>query len=163
MRMSRICSLLMVASALAFAVNGCGGSATLVDPASASDSSKLRTTGNPAPVVVAATPTPTQSPVADAFLVAKITNVKKPTMGLGKLVATVEVSNPSTVALTGTVKVSFINNEQPSGEPQTRSVTIQPRGRETFTFTGISWFLDSAQAEVNTLHTATTGSYAGTY
>ncbi|HEY9899184.1 MAG TPA: hypothetical protein V6D00_08390 [Pantanalinema sp.] len=163
MRMSRICSLLMVASALAFAVNGCGGSATLIDPTSAGDSSKLRTTGTPAPVVVAATPAPSPTPVADAFLVASVTNVKKATLGLGKLVATVEVSNPSTVALTGTVKVSFINNEKPSGEPQTRTVTIQPKGREVLTFTGTSWFLDNAQAEVTTLNTTAAGSYAGTY
>lgn len=163
MRMSRICSLLMVASALAFAVNGCGGSATLVDPTAASPSSKLRASASPGPVVVAATPAPTPAPTADAFLVATVTNVKKPTLGLGKLVATVEVSNPSTVALTGTVKVTFINNDQASGEPQTRNVTVQPKAKETLTFTATSWFLDSAQAEINTLHTSTTGSYAGTY
>ncbi|MNY39651.1 hypothetical protein D3C86_1743450 [compost metagenome] len=112
-------------------------------------------------MVVAATPAPTPAPVADAFLTATVTNIKKPTLGLGKLAATVEVSNPSTVALTGTVKVVFINNQQPSGEPQSRTVTIQPKGKETITFTGTSWFLDSAQAEVTTLRTS--GGYAGTY
>ncbi|MBO9539935.1 hypothetical protein J7643_05000 [bacterium] len=161
MRISRICSLLMVASALAFAVNGCGGGATLIDPEAVNSSKQLRTTDPTAPVVVAATPAPTPAPVSDAFLTATVTNIKKPTLGLGKLAATVEVTNPSNIALTGTVKVVFINNQQPSGEPQSRTVTVQPKGKETITFTGTSWFLDSAQAEVTTQRTS--GGYAGTY
>lgn len=150
MRLTQSCSFWLSGLAIAIAMTGCGGSATLVDPQAVEQAAQLKVQ-SPAPVVVAATPTPTPQPLVNATLKATVTNFKKATLGfIGNYTATVEVTNASPISLNGTVKVSFTKKGSVVGTPQTKDVTVAPNGSQTLTFTDSGNFLDNAQVEVVT-------------
>lgn len=130
-------------------IAGCGGTAALVDPQAVDQASQLKVA--PTPVVVA-TPAPTPAPaqVVMAQLAVSLTSFKQTLLGFGKATAVVDVSNPSSVLLTGTVKLTFIKNGQPSGTPQTQPVTLSAGARQSLTFTSSTMFLDDAQPEIET-------------
>lgn len=148
MRVSRIGSLLFIGSALAVAMSGCGGTATLVDPSAITPASQMKNS-TPQPVVVASTPMPVATPQVMAQLQVSLKTFKKAFLGMGKSTATVEVSNPSNASLTGTIKVTFTKKGTASGTPQTQTVTVMPHGVQDMTFTASTWFLDNAQAELD--------------
>lgn len=149
MRFSQSCSFWLSGLAIAIAMTGCGGSATLVDPHAVETAAQLKVQ-SPAPVVVAATPTPAPQPLVNATLRATV-SYKKATLGfIGNNTATVEVTNPSPISLNGTVKVSFTKKGQVMGTPQSKDVTVAPNGNQTLTFTDSGNFLDNAQVEVLT-------------
>jgi glucose/arabinose dehydrogenase len=139
---------MLVAIALIVAMAGCGGTATLVDPSVVNQSSKLKTS-TPTPVIAQATPTPPPPKPVNAQLLASVANVKKALLGLGKCTATITVSNPSPITLTGTVQVTFTKKGVAASEqPQTKSVTLAPNAQQNLTFTSTSWFLDGATVSV---------------
>lgn len=147
MRFSRLCSWLLIGSAFAIAMNGCGGTATLVDPTAVEQARQLKQ-ASPAPVVTPPTPTPPPPAKVDARLQVSVKNVKKATLGLGKITATIEVANPSPVTLTGTVKVTFLKKGQATDKIQNRPISLPPNGKQDLTFTESTWFLDNAQADI---------------
>lgn len=148
MRISRSCSFWLSGLAIAIAMTGCGGSATLVDPHAVEEAAQLKVA---APVVLAATPTPTPKPLVDATLKASVSSFKKATLGfIGDCKATVEVTNASPITLNGTVKVSFTKKGTVAGVAPTQDVTVAPNGHQTLTFVYNGYFLDNAQVEIVT-------------
>lgn len=148
MRVSRFGSYILVAGALALAIAGCGGTATLVDPGAADEARQLKASA--APVVVAATPTPAPTPTpVMAKLQATLTTFDRPLLGLGKSTATFEITNPSNVSLTGTLKVTFLKKgETTSDRLHTQSITVGPNGKQTVSIVETTWLVSSATAEI---------------
>ncbi|HEY9856651.1 MAG TPA: hypothetical protein V6D05_12990 [Stenomitos sp.] len=146
MRVARYLSLLLIGGMLAVA--GCGGTATLVDP-TANDQAKQLKTATPTPVIVMPTPTPTPTPVVNAQLIVTVKDVDKATLGLGKLKATLEIKNPSTILLTGTLKITFTKKGQPTEDVQTKTVSVPPLQTQTLNVTSSNWFEDNVQAVID--------------
>jgi hypothetical protein len=151
--------------------SGCGKvDLTTVDPAGSAPS---RTTGNPAvkaPIVVAPTPAPAPTynpPLPMGKLMANLKFEDDPiyTFGLGTKKAIVDVSNPTTVPLRGSLKVEFTKKGTPvtSKPAETREVALDPGGKEqiTFTISGTSGFgVDNAKVTVQ-MEGETAGGAAG--
>lgn len=145
MRVARYLSLLLIGGMLVVA--GCGGTATLVDPTAADPAKQLKT-ATPAPVVVAPTPAPTPTPQINAKLNVLVKEVDKATLGLGKLKTTIEISNPSPILLTGTLKVTFMKKGQPTDDVITQTVSVAPQQTQTLNLSSTSWFMDNVQAVI---------------
>lgn len=165
MRVARYLSLLLIGGMLAVA--GCGGTATLVDP-TLNDQAKQLKTATPAPVVVTPTPMPTPAPQINARLMVTVKDVDKATLGLGKLKATLEITNPSPILLTGTLKLTFMKKGQPSSDVQTKTVSVPPQQTQTLAVTSTAWFMDNVQAEIEMSNGGfdphgPSNPYAGTY
>ena len=75
----------------------------------------------------------------------------------GKIVAKVEVENPTDRTLTGRLRVRFLDNGDPTGVIQTRKVTLRPKEKQVFTFSAEAARLDDAEATVETEAPATGG------
>lgn len=165
MRVARYMSLLLIGGMLAVA--GCGGTATLVDP-TAGDQAKQLKTATPTPVVASPTPTPTPTPQINAQLVVTVKDVDKATLGLGKLKATIEISNPSPILLSGNLKITFMKKGQPTEDVQTKAVSVPPQQKQTLNVTSSSWFMDNVQAVIEMNNGGfdphgTSGQYSGSY
>lgn len=165
MRVARYLSLLLIGGMLVVA--GCGGTATLVDP-TASDQAKQLKNSTPAPVVMAPTPAPTVAPVVNAQLNVTVKDVDKATLGLGKLKATLEIKNPSSILLTGTLTITFMKKGQPTEDVQTKTISVPPMQTQTMNVTSTSWFMDNVQAVVEMSNGGydphgTPGQQTGTY
>lgn len=105
-------------------------------------------------------PSPSGSPTAGTdtgslddrpVLVATMLEVKETgVMGMGKIIAKVEVENPGNTTLSGKLRVMFTDNGNPTANAQIKRVTLAPKERQTFTFTATAWRLDDAEASVET-------------
>ena len=97
--------------------------------------------------------TPPVAPQAPS-LSAWVIDVKEPgllsKLSGGKIVAKVEVENPSDRTLSGKLRVRFLDNGDPTGVIQTRSVTLKPKEKVVLTFSADAWRLDDAEASVET-------------
>lgn len=147
---------LAVASALMLMATGCGGSANLVPVDGVGPQSSMNITPSSTPIVVDPSPyIPNQNlpvnPGAGAHQLQVSKSVKNGTfLGLGAIVVTVEVSNPTNFPLTGEVKVVFTDGGRPTDKMQSRTVTVPPMGKETLTFEDPASRLDDANVEVIT-------------
>ncbi|MFN3431058.1 MAG: hypothetical protein ACK46X_14020, partial [Candidatus Sericytochromatia bacterium] len=82
-------------------------------------------------------------------LVATMLEVKETgVMGMGKIIAKVEVENPGNTTLSGKLRVMFTDNGNPTANAQIKRVTLAPKERQTLTFTATAWRLDDAEASV---------------
>lgn len=163
MRVSQLCSLALIAGMLVLA--GCGGTATLVDPALQEQAKQLKN-ATPTPVVVAPTPTPTPAPPVNAKLTVTVKEIDKATLGLGKLKATLEITNPSSILLSGNLKITFMKKGQPTEDVQTKTVSVPPQQTQTLNVTSTMWFMDNVQAVLemeNGGYDPHGGQRAGTY
>lgn len=107
-------------------------------------------------------PTATPPVAAEApALSAWVVDVKEPgllgKLGGGKIVAKVEIENPTDRTLSGKLRVRFLDNGDPTGVIQTRKVTLRPKEKQVLTFTAEAWRLDDAEATVETDAPATGG------
>lgn len=147
MRLAQFTSLALIAGMLVLA--GCGGTATYVDP-TANDTAKQLKTATPAPVVVTQTPAPTPTPQINAQLSVRVKEVDKATLGLGKLKATLEITNPSPILLSGNLTITFLKKGVPSKDVQTKTVSVPPMQTQTVNVTSSLWFMDNVQAVIET-------------
>lgn len=103
-------------------------------------------------------PSPSATPGAEAgslddrpVLTALILEVKESgLMGMGKIIAKVEVENPGNVTLSGKLRVLFTDNGDPTANAMTRRVTLAPKEKQVLTFTAKAWRLDDAEASIET-------------
>lgn len=99
---------------------------------------------------------PTPAPVAvdpglahQAVLSAYVKEVKElGFMGLGKITAKVEITNPSARSRSGVLRVQFLDGGNPTANVQTRRVTLQPGEIVVLSFTASAWRLDDADATI---------------
>lgn len=140
--------------------SGCGKvGLTTVDPAGSGPGSSTKGPNlNKTPIVVAPTPAPAPTynpPLPTGKLMANMKFEDDPVymLGLGTKKAIVDVSNPTTVPLRGTLKVEFMKKGAPvtSKPAETRDVALDPGGKEqiAFTISGASGFgVDNAKVSV---------------
>lgn len=69
-------------------------------------------------------------------------------MGLGKITAKVEITNPSARTRSGVLRVQFLDGGNPTANVQTRRVTLQPGEIVVLSFTASAWRLDDADATI---------------
>lgn len=165
MRVARYLSLLLIGGMLVVA--GCGGTATLVDPTAVEQAKQLKN-ATPVPVVVTPTPMPTQAPIVNAQLSVTVKDIDKATLGLGKFKATLEIKNPSSILLTGTLKITFMKKGQPTEDVQTKTISVPPLQTQVMNVTSTAWFMDNVQAVIEMNNGGfdphgTPGQQAGTY
>ncbi|HEY9721025.1 MAG TPA: hypothetical protein V6D47_03375 [Oscillatoriaceae cyanobacterium] len=70
-------------------------------------------------------------------------------LGYGKVVASVQVENPSNRSLSGTLRVVFTDAGDPTANVQSQRVTLHPLEKQVLTFTA-SGHIDGAQASITT-------------
>lgn len=150
-------SALMVVGALVLTMSsGCGLKRTgsLVDPGDEPEPT-------PAPVATP-TPAPTKpdvpaggggqvTPVTPVVpLTARVQNIQiTGLMFSRRVIAVVEVSNPSDRTLSGTITCTFGDGDDPE-KVQTKDVTMMGRETKTFTFEEKSWWDKDAKVEIKT-------------
>lgn len=106
-------------------------------------SSDYGTTASPTPVPAAVDP----GLANEAVLSAYVKEVKELGLfGLGKIVAKVEITNPSARTRSGLLRVRFLDGGNPTANAQTKRVTLQPGEIQVLTFTASAWRLDDAEA-----------------
>jgi hypothetical protein len=71
-------------------------------------------------------------------------------LGLGKVVAKVEVSNPGNRTLSGLLRVMFTKDGNPTPNVQTQRVTLHPLEKQVLTFTASGMGLSEAEATIDT-------------
>lgn len=96
-------------------------------------------------------PTPTPVPTPPPQLQASQKEFKKQLLGwFAKPWVEVMVTNPSHVQLSGTVKVSFTDDGEPTGDDQSKRVTLGAAETQTLKFTATKGNPDAATIEVET-------------
>ncbi len=71
-------------------------------------------------------------------------------LGMGRIIAKVEVTNPTHRTLGGKLRVLFTDNGNPTANAVTRKITLKPLETQVITFTADAWRLDDAEASVET-------------
>jgi hypothetical protein len=108
------------------------------------------TTGaSPSPTAV---PTPpVQQADDEPVLTAWVVEVKETgILGMGKVIAKVEVENPSNRTLSGRLRVLFTDNGKPTANALGQRLTLAPFEKRQLTFTANAWRLDDAEATIET-------------
>jgi hypothetical protein len=96
---------------------------------------------------VVAMPSETQPMVLSTF----VKDIKQTgLLGLSGMIAHVEITNPTTRTLGGKLHVVFTNDGHPSGNAQTRVVSLRPLETQVLTFTAKAFHLNDAEATVDT-------------
>lgn len=107
------------------------------------------TGGSPAPS--ARPSTPVQEADDTPVLTAWVTEVKETgVLGMGKVIAKVEVENPSNRTLSGRLRVLFTDNGKPTANAVGQRLTLAPFEKRQLTFTANAWRLDDAEATIET-------------
>ena len=163
----------LAAGVLLFALSGCGSTPTGVDPSMddtgyGTDPTQTAPIGTDPSTSVGTNPyagttgtTPTTSSVPLQDLTATVTSKKNGTLfGIGTLKATIEVSNPNSVARTGTLTVTWLNGGKPGVTAAvTQQVSLGPNETQSLDFSDKSWRDDDVSVSI-TSDAATTGSTA---
>lgn len=103
---------------------------------------------SPAPTVA---PTPTPVPTPPPQLQASQKQFKKQLLGwFEKPWVEVMVTNPGNVQISGTVKVSFTDDGKPTGDDQSKQVTLGAAETQTLKFSAKKGNPDAATIEVET-------------
>jgi hypothetical protein len=71
-------------------------------------------------------------------------------LGLGGVIAHVEISNPTSRTLSGKLHVVFTDNGHPTGNEQTRVVTLRPLETQVLTYSAKAFHLNDAEASIET-------------
>lgn len=109
------------------------------------------TGASPSPSPSATPGTETGSLDDRPVLTALILEVKESgLMGMGTIIAKVEVENPGNVTLSGKLRVLFTDNGNPTANAVNRRVTLAPKEKQVLTFTAKAWRLDDAEASIET-------------
>ena len=176
MKRSKIHTML-AALVVATALAGCGSNPSGVDPStddgsyvdpgtSTSPIGSDPTTGTNPYTGIPTTTVPTTPSVPLQDMTATVTTKKNGFfLGIGSLTCTVEVSNPNSVARTGTLTVTWTNGGK-SGvtAPTTQQVSLGPNETQDLNFTDKSWRDDDMTATVTSdpvSGTASTGAPLG--
>lgn len=153
-------SLAALSVATAFALSACGTTAPGTDPGYYDDGSYTDPAGGAGGYYPSqpSTTNPYQpgypstvTPGYGASLTATVLKVKNGKLfGMGALTATVEVANPTTQPLTGTLTVTFTNGGKASKYTETQTVSVGAGQTQTVDLTCKNWGVDNATAEVTT-------------
>lgn len=161
-------SSLMVVGALVLTMSaGCGLKRTgsLVDPGDEPEPTPAPVaTPTPAPTTKPDVPggvTPTPAPVVP--MTARVQSVQiTGLMFTRRVIAVVEVTNPSDRTQSGTVTCTFGKGSDPE-QVVTKDVTMMGRETKTFTFEEKSWWDKDAKAEIKTNQPVTTQTGSQSY
>ena len=106
---------------------------------------------NSASPTSAAGVTNTSAPAAPPVLSAFVKDTKQQgILGLGGLLADVEITNPTNRALSGVLHVTFTHGGSPDGNAQSQRVTLQPMQTTVMTFSTTAVDANDAQATIDT-------------